>query len=89
MRPEIPTTGSNSFPHFAQRVMRSITDTPTGTPTFAPNAKPECLFHSRVEIGDLPRPFRAPLDRNAGESADLLAHPQALGREALSLAAIA
>ena len=32
VRPEMATTGSNSFPHFAQRVMHSMTDAPIFRP---------------------------------------------------------
>jgi len=46
VRPEMATTGSNNFPHLAQRVMRSITD----TPVLAPNSELAFLFHSRAEI---------------------------------------
>jgi hypothetical protein len=45
VRPEIATTGSNSFPHFAQRVMRSMAN----TPVFASNSELAFLFHWRAE----------------------------------------
>jgi hypothetical protein len=43
VRPEMATTGSSSFPHFVQRVMHSMTDTPIfrpqrGTGLFVPFA---------------------------------------------------
>src|SRR6185437_12760252 len=64
VRPEMATTGTNSFPHFAQRVMRSITD----TPTFALNSELEILFHSSVEVCNLPSPFRGVRSLAAGRA---------------------